>query len=239
VSFLIYAVPQLWPDFNLPRYQPLFGSSGLWFFNPFAWQLLFFIAMVLGIESHRGVYRIQKRRWMLWLCALFILCTPLLKTGAFIYKLDKPDMIYDALHGVKVDFDPLKIAGITEEDIYNGTVPNFNFPWTNKPAIQPVRLLHFLTLVYLVVVLTARHSPRWRSTWARPFVLCGQHALPVFCLSIFLNYLNGLFSQVYQLGPIFFLVMTLAGACSMVGIAWIMERRKRATRQPIARNECG
>jgi hypothetical protein len=50
-----YAAVQIF-DLNLPTYP--YSEGGRWFFNPFAWQLLFNIGAVLGV-----LFEVEKRDW--------------------------------------------------------------------------------------------------------------------------------------------------------------------------------
>jgi hypothetical protein len=50
VSFALYLAAQVF-GWNLPSYP----NEGIWFFNPFAWQLLFVIAFSLGCVARSGV----------------------------------------------------------------------------------------------------------------------------------------------------------------------------------------
>jgi hypothetical protein len=54
---LIYAAVQFVPGLNLPGGTP--GEDGLWNFNPFAWQFLFFAGMVAGKNRlHEAMFRL-------------------------------------------------------------------------------------------------------------------------------------------------------------------------------------
>jgi hypothetical protein len=68
-------------------------------------------------------------------------------------------------------------------------------PAIGKPNVEPLRLLHFLLVVYLAaLVLPSSHwlQQRW---WARKVALVGQQSLDCFCASILLCYVTaGIFS---------------------------------------------
>ncbi len=62
----------------------------------------------------------------------------------------------------------------------------------DKQNLHPMRLLSIFALVW-VVIRTVPITAKWvRSRAAAPFVLCGQHSLPVFCAGIFLSFLGRL-----------------------------------------------
>ncbi len=62
LSAALYTGVRLAPGFNLPGGAP--ESDGLWEFNPFAWQLLFFCGMLLGQkQAHRTLFGWLDRHW--------------------------------------------------------------------------------------------------------------------------------------------------------------------------------
>jgi hypothetical protein len=58
----------------------------------------------------------------------------------------------------------------------------------DKTNLDILRLFHFLSMAYLVVVAVRIDAPflRWRVS--RPIILCGQHSLHVFCLGALLSF---------------------------------------------------
>jgi hypothetical protein len=57
LSVLLYVAAQVWPQQTaLPDYPP--GQR--WFWNPLAWQMLFFLAVVLGADKARGISRVPR-----------------------------------------------------------------------------------------------------------------------------------------------------------------------------------
>jgi hypothetical protein len=57
LSVLLYGIAQIWPhETALPDY-PL-GQR--WFWNPLAWQMLFFLAVALGADRARGICRVPR-----------------------------------------------------------------------------------------------------------------------------------------------------------------------------------
>ena len=65
----------------------------------------------------------------------------------------------------------------------------------DKAGLHPFRLISILTLTWLATRLIPKDA-RWLTSWAaNPFVLAGQHSLPVFCAGIFLAFLGRLASE--------------------------------------------
>jgi hypothetical protein len=68
VSAAIWLAVNLDPNLNLPNWM----NGGRWFFNPFAWQLLFTIggALAMLAAAHGG--SLPRANWLVWLCAAYL-----------------------------------------------------------------------------------------------------------------------------------------------------------------------
>jgi len=68
VSAAIWLAVNLDPNLNLPNWM----NGGRWFFNPFAWQLLFTIggALAMLAAAHGG--SLPRAKWLVWLCAAYL-----------------------------------------------------------------------------------------------------------------------------------------------------------------------
>jgi hypothetical protein len=111
----------------------------------------------------------------------------------------------------------------------------------DKEGLHPFRLVSILALTWL----TARLVPadaRWlRSRVAAPFVLAGQHSLPVFCAGIFLAFLGRLATEQDD-GVMMQTVVNVAGAVSLVAVAAVAAwygNKGRAARPKPAQAEAG
>ena len=62
----------------------------------------------------------------------------------------------------------------------------------DKSALHPLRLVSILALAYLLGHAVPRDAAWLRGRLAAPFLLMGQHGLPVFCTGIFLSFLGRL-----------------------------------------------
>ncbi|WP_051341039.1 OpgC family protein [Azospirillum halopraeferens] len=133
--------------------------DGTWFFNPFAWQLLFVIGIVTGLaagRSERVVPRSPALRAAAWgyLAIAFVAVAP---------WCDIP-----GLEGWRL-------------------VPDGVLPAMDKADLSPWRLLHALALVYAVVDLIPADTRLAEWAPARAVALCGAQALPVFCIGTVLS----------------------------------------------------
>ena len=155
-SAALYAAARL-TGVNLPSW-----IGGGWFFNPFAWQLLFAIGAVLGAGSAGGV----PWRRPLGLASALVL---LLSFAATLVVYLRRDLI---------NLLPLPVASVVDA--------------VDKTALHPFRLLSILALAYLIAHGVPRGAAWLGGALARPFVLIGQQGLPVFCAGIFLAFLGRL-----------------------------------------------
>lgn len=100
----------------------------------------------------------------------------------------------------------------------------------DKQSLHPLRLASILALTW-VVARTVPAGARWLGSWpAKPFVLCGQHSLVVFCAGIFLSFLGRLGMEERPDWTTQVLVNVI-GAFALVGVALLSAwyRQKGAT----------
>ena len=141
-----------------------------WFFNPFAWQILFFAGFAMSL----GYLRLPPFRW--WLVAL---CVAMVVLGV-VYSRYAIWGSLDWLSEWRQDLHYLRCQNWRAEE------GERCFFWT-KSHLDIFRVLHFLALAYLVVwALKGREQIlTWR--WAEPICQCGRQSLPVFMFSMILS----------------------------------------------------
>jgi hypothetical protein len=130
-----------------------------WFFNPFAWQLLFMIGAIFAYAPPR----MPRVRWPLDVLSVSVLAAGLI----VIWVIDIHPRILAAM-------PPPVIRFIITED---------------KTGLHPFRLLSILSLAWLVVRLVPTSAGWLRSRPASLLVLIGQNSLPVFCAGIFFGFI--------------------------------------------------
>jgi len=160
-----------------------------------AWQLLFFIGCTLGYTPRRGPVKAPPAVPFHWALALGAGLVLLLGAAALTVAWHRPELL--ALL-------PERMAVLLTT--------------IDKTSLHPFRLLSILALAYLLGHAVALEAAWLRSSWAAPFVLMGQHGLPVFCAGIFLSFLGRLALEVAD-GWAMQLAVNLAGLAAMVGIA--------------------
>lgn len=188
VSVALYALTRA-----LELELPSWTGSG-WFFNPFAWQLLFAIGVVLGQADPARLARLLP-----WNRGVAVLAALLLLGVAAALNL--------VWHGPGFGLQaPAWLAAAL------ATV--------DKAGLHPARLASVLLLGWLVAHLIP-HDAGWL---ARPvprvFVRMGQQGLPVFCSSIFLSFLGRLALEVDS-GPVAQLLVNLVGLAALIAVAVI------------------
>lgn len=140
-------------------------TGGGWFFNPLAWQALFFIGCTLGYTAPGASRPLAAIRWH---PALGTLCGVLLVLGAAA--------LIAAWHRTEwLELVPEGVARVVSD--------------VDKTSLHPFRLLSVLALAYLLGHAIPNGAAWLRGRAAGPFVLMGQHGLPVFCSGIFLAFL--------------------------------------------------
>ncbi|MDE2517316.1 MAG: OpgC domain-containing protein [Rhodospirillales bacterium] len=141
-------------DINLPSW-----TGGGWFFDPFAWQFLFMIGVVLAYRPPL----MPRIRWPLDLAAIVVLAA-----GVFVMVVLTPHPV------VGLYLPPGLLRFLLSED---------------KTTLHPFRLAAILALAWGVIRLVPMGAGWLRSRLAAPFVLAGQNSLPVFCAGIFFGFL--------------------------------------------------
>jgi hypothetical protein len=140
---------------NLPA-----APSGVWYFNPFTWQLLFFLGAWIALDGNRAIQPIVRTRTAFWLAVAYIIF-------AFVVTMAirVPDLGGLVPHWILQPFDP-----------------------NDKTNLAPYRVVHFMALAVVVTRFLHRDSPilQWRAL--APLIGCGQHSLQVFCTGIVLSF---------------------------------------------------
>lgn len=189
---------------NLPTHP-----AGVWYFNPFAWQFLFNIgaamAWMRGTRPVGGA--LPKRRWLLRLALVVLLIGLCGQIG--IDWAERHD----------------RIPSWAAEPLWR---------LLDKTALAPLRVVHFLALVYAAAYMLRNDTPL-RRRWARPILVCGQQSLPIFCLTIFLAMAGQTVLSELNGSPLAHLAVNLTGLTLLFGTAYFLDWIKRASTRARAR----
>lgn len=138
---------------------PNYPTSGVWFFNPLTWQVIFVTGLVTGVALKEGRRLVPVRRWLQVATGLFLL--------------------YAAL-SVQIP----AVSKLTGNSLWL-LRETFNLPWNltafDKTYVTGPRLLHILALAYFLSSFPAVRRA-CAHPLAAPFELLGRQALPVFAL---------------------------------------------------------
>jgi hypothetical protein len=196
-SAALYAL--MWEfQWNIPSYP-----SGYWYFNPFAWQLLFVFG---GWCALGGADRLS--RWI---------------HSRIVFAL--------AVAYLAFAFSIAMTWHIPRLAIYvPRVVADLIYP-IDKTNLDVLRITHFVALAIIAVWIVPKGAPWLKSRVFWPAIICGQHSLETFCLGVFLSFAGHfIFTEISDRLPMQILV-SVAGIAIMVGTAWLLSWYKRVEKR--------
>jgi hypothetical protein len=153
-SVVLYALS--WEfEWNLPAYP-----SGVWFFNPFAWQLLFVFGAWCALGGAERLSAVLHSRVTLTLACAYLLFALFISMTWYFLPLGHfvPNWLSELIYPI------------------------------DKTNLDVLRFAHFLALGTVTVWFVPRNWPALKWQVFRPAILCGQHSLEIFCLGVFLAF---------------------------------------------------
>lgn len=184
-SVLLYALT--WEfGWNLPSYP-----SGNWYFNPFAWQLLFVFGAWCAIGGAERLGALLRSPITVWIAIAYVVFAFLISLTwhfpRWAYLL--PRFLAEWMYPIdKVNLDVLRFA-------------------------------HFLALATITVNFVSRDWPGLQSKWLRAPILCGQHSLEIFCLGVFLAFAAHFVMVEIAGGIAMQIVVSVVGILLMIAVA--------------------
>jgi hypothetical protein len=191
-SAVFYALARYF-DWNLPSFP-----GGNWYFNPFAWQLLFVFGVWCGLNGAAEIGAVIRSRAALILALIWI-------AFSFVIVMTWHIPLLDAM----VPKWMIKVI----------------YP-IDKSDLDLFRLVHFLALAVVFVRYIPRDWPGLRSKPARPLVLMGQHSLPIFCFGVFLSFAAHWFLVQIEGDIPAQILVSVVGMTTMVAAAWLLGKFK-------------
>jgi hypothetical protein len=174
---------------NLPAYP-----TGTWFFNPFAWQLIFVVGAWCAVGGGEHVSKLIRSRVAVGIAiAYLVLALGIVMTWYFPrYTVLIPKIVQDWMYPI------------------------------DKNYLDLLRFLHFVALAVVTVHFIPIDWPWLKSRWFRPMILCGQHSLEIFCLGIFLSFIGHFVTSEVSRSVGMQILISMLGICAMVGVAWMI-----------------
>jgi hypothetical protein len=190
-SAVLYVAAR-WFDLNLASYPP--GTT--WYFNPFAWQLLFVFAAWCGVGCVAKLEFLIRSRAALALATAWLLFALLIVMTWHVPFLESlvPKWMIKAIYPI------------------------------DKTDLDMLRLTHFLALALLVTRYLPRDWAPLYSKWLRPLIMCGRHSLAIFCFSVFLSFGAHWILMQYTRGIWEQLAVSAGGILIMFMAAWLLDR---------------
>jgi hypothetical protein len=153
-SVVLYLVSH-WLDWSIPAYP-----TGVIYFNPLDWQLLFVIGLWCGLKPAKEQPAILRSQVLAGLAGIYLLLSFFITLGWHFHSLEAyvPVMIVRMIYPI------------------------------DKGDLDILRLLHFLALALLCWRLLPCNLPVLRTRLLRPLVQCGEYSLPIYCISVLLAF---------------------------------------------------
>jgi hypothetical protein len=186
-------------DWNLRAYP-----AGVWYFNPFCWQMLFVFGSWCALGGAKRARWIVDLRVTLYLCiAYLILALVMTMAGRF------PDF-----------------GALFPRWLYSAFNPN------DKTDLAPYRFLHFVVIVIIVIRFVPKEWPGLEWKVFDPLVVCGQQSLAVFCVGVFLSFVAH-FELMMSSGSLFAQIfVSVTGFAMMTIVAYYISWSKRQDKPP-------
>ncbi len=192
LSFVLWCAVQIDAGIALTAYP----RPSTWYFNPFAWQFLFFVGAYFGWKGEPEGIRRRPNRWLSKAAIAVAL-------AALAIRLSWTAHWY---------YDP-----------FPAILPGELAAMMNKTDLSAPRLLNVLALAVVVAHFIGPRE-RWLThPIAKPFILCGRHSLHIFCIGILLAVLGHLVLNEFFGGYVMQAAVTLGGIGIMIGVAALMD----------------
>jgi len=193
-------------NWNLPAYP-----NGVWFFNPFAWQLLFVFGAWCALGGAKRMSRILSSPITLWICFAYLFVSFCVTLTWYVPQLGH---------------------------VVPRRVEQWMYP-IDKTDLDVLRFAHFLALAAVTVRFLPKDWPGLKSPWLKPLILCGQHSLEIFCLGVFLAFAGHFILAEVAGGAALHALISLGGILIMCGMAWIISWYKHVADKSASRKVIG
>ena len=173
-------------DWNLPAYP-----NGVWFFNPFAWQLLFVFGAWCALGGAKRLAPVLQSRTILAVAIAYLAFAFVIALSWYVEPLGRlvPNWLSEWMYPI------------------------------DKTNLDVLRFAHFLALAAVTVHFVPRDWPGLKWPILQPAIRCGQHSLEIFCLGVFLAFAGQFVISEYSGGPLIQIAISITGIIIMIGTA--------------------
>jgi hypothetical protein len=173
--------------------------TGTWYFNPFAWQVLFIFGAWCALGGARQSASVIMHPATLWFCiAYMILALVMTMAGKFpAFGELFPHWLYSTFN------------------------PN------DKTNLAPYRFLHFVVIVILVIRFVPKDWSGLEWKVFDPLVVCGQQSLAVFCVGVFLSFVGHFMLSLSSGSLLVQILVSVTGIAIMTIVAYYISWSKR------------
>jgi hypothetical protein len=190
-------------DWNLPAYP-----NGVWFFNPFAWQLLFVFGAWCALGGAKRLAPVLQSRTVLAVAIAYLAFAFVITLTWYVEPLGRlvPNWLSEWMYPI------------------------------DKTNLDVLRFAHFLALAAVTVRFIPRDWPGLKWPILQPAIRCGQHSLEIFCLGVFLAFAGQFVISEYSGGPLIQIAISFTGIIIMIAtanlISWykVIEGRSPSSR---------
>jgi len=199
VSIAFYAVTSHF-NWNLPGYP----DDKVWFFNPMAWQVVFYSGAVLAVIGHRLVILDRWRRTVTGLALLYLLFAGVIALSWHYNSLERliPEWLARQIYPI------------------------------DKTNLDILRFVHFLAMAWVVRVAVRPNARFLKWPAFQPIRRCGEHSLPIFCLGTFLAVTAQIIVARYEDSIVSQVLVSIAGLAIMTLFAYTASWFKAQGRVP-------
>jgi len=192
-SVLLYLAARQF-GWNLPSYP-----SGVWYFNPFTWQLLFVLGAWLALGGADTLHFLVRSRLVFFFGVIYLLFAAAMTLAALLPELSRifPRVLFEAFN------------------------PN------DKTNLAPYRFLHLAILIIVVVRFIPIDALGLQAAIWRPLVKCGQQSLEVFCVGIYLSFIAYFILETTSDGVLAQFLVAAGGLSIMTAVAYYRAWSKR------------
>lgn len=188
VSVALYAATCHF-DWNLPAYP----AGKVWYFNPLAWQVVFYVGTACAVLGPRIAW-LDRFRWPLSVLAVLYL-------------------LFAAFIALSWHYNPL-------QEITPAWLARQIYP-IDKTNIDVLRFAHFLALAWLVRVLVPAQAAFLRWPVFNPLRRCGEQSLLIFCLGTFLALSAQIVVSYFEESLLSQIVVSVVGILVMCAAAYM------------------